>query len=233
VLDLDVLPALNRERLYQQVADHIEGLVDSGRLQPGDRLPPERELAETLHVGRGVIREAVKVLNTRGLVTVKPGLGTYVSEIDADYIAGHLGRYLRMSNQSLNDLNEIRQILEVEIATFAARRATPEDLEQMRRALAEMDEPDVTAESYVQADQAFHLALARAARNELFPLLLEVIADRLAALRLMNFRVPGAPQRGQSFHRQIVAAIENRDPAHARQSMRDHMKQVAEDLQSA
>jgi GntR family transcriptional regulator, transcriptional repressor for pyruvate dehydrogenase complex len=226
------VPALNRERLYEQVADYIERLVETGQLRSGDRLPPERDLAETLHVGRGVIREAVKVLHTRGLVTVKPGLGTYVAEVGSDYIAGHLGRYLRMSNQSLCDLTELRQILEVEIATLAAQRADAEDLEQMRAAVAQMDQPGVTVERYIDADQSFHLALAKSTGNELFPLLLEVVADRLATLRRMTFQVPGAPRRGQTYHRIILKAIESRDPQSARQAMRDHMKQVAEDLKN-
>lgn len=230
MLEMEEVPALSRERLYEQVADYIEGLVDSGKVRSGDRLPPERELAETLHVGRGVIREAVKLLHARGLVTVKPGLGTYIAEMGQNYIAGHLGRYLRMSNQSLNDLNELRQILEVEIAFYAAQRAQEEDLEQMRRAIMQMDEPGVSAERYIEADQSFHLALARSTRNELFPLLLEVVADRLAALRLLAFQVPGAPQRGQSAHYLLLHAIERQDAAAARQAMVDHMRQVAEDL---
>jgi GntR family transcriptional repressor for pyruvate dehydrogenase complex len=232
MLEPPTAPALNRERLYEQVADYIEGLVEAGELRLGDRLPPERELAETLRVGRGVIREAVKVLHTRGLVTVKPGLGTFVAEVSSDYVAGHLGRYLRMSNQSLHDLTELRQILEVEIATLAAQRADAKDLEQMRAAVAQMDEPGVTVERYIEADQNFHLALAKSARNELFPLLLEVVADRLAQLRRVTFKVPGAPRRGQAYHRIILKAIENRDPQSARQAMRDHMKQVAEDLKN-
>jgi GntR family transcriptional regulator, transcriptional repressor for pyruvate dehydrogenase complex len=230
---VDISPTFVRERLYEQVADYIEELVSDGQLRPGDKLPPERELAETLRVARGVVREAVKVLAARGLVTVKPGLGTFISEISTDAISGHLDRYFRLGNQSHSDLIELRQILEVEFAALAAERAQPEDLEAMRGAIEEMDRHIDRAQPYIDADQAFHLAIARAARNEMFPLLIEAVAGYLEASRLMIFQVSGAPQRGQAWHRKLYDAIERRDSAGARRAMREHMIQVATDVQAA
>lgn len=230
---VDISPTFVRERLYEQVADYIEDLVSSGQLRPGDKLPPERELAETLRVARGVVREAVKVLVERGLVTVKPGLGTYISEVSANAISDHLDRYFRLGNQSHSDLIELRQILEVEFAALAAQRAEAEDLAVLRAAVEEMQRNIDSAQLYIDADQEFHVAIARAARNEMFPLLLESVAGYLEASRLMIFKVPGAPQRGQDWHRELVAAIERRDAAGARHAMREHMTQVAADVQAA
>jgi GntR family transcriptional regulator, transcriptional repressor for pyruvate dehydrogenase complex len=230
---VDISPTFVRERLYEQVADYIEELVSNGELRPGDKLPPERELAETLRVARGVVREAVKVLAARGLVTVRPGRGTFISEVSADAISGHLDRFFRLGTQSHGDLIELRQILEVEFAALAAHRAQPEDLEDMRRAIQEMDRNIELAQPYIDADQAFHLAIARAARNEMFPLLIEAVAGYLEASRLMIFKVSGAPQRGQVWHRKLYDAIERRDAAVARHTMREHMIQVAIDVQAA
>ena len=230
---VDIAPTFVRERLYEQVADYIEELVNSGQLRPGDKLPPERELAETLRVARGVVREAVKVLAARGLVTVRPGLGTYISEVSADAISDQLHRYFRLGNQSHSDLIELRQILEVEFAALAAQRAEAEDLAEMRDAMEEMDRHIDQAQVYIDADQAFHLAIARAARNEMFPLLLDAVGGYLKASRMMIFRAPGAPQRGQEWHRRLITAIERHDAAAARQAMREHMTQVAEDVQTA
>jgi GntR family transcriptional repressor for pyruvate dehydrogenase complex len=230
---VDIAPSFVRERLYEQVADYIEKLVSDGQLRPGDRLPPERELAETLRVARGVVREAVKVLGARGLVTIRPGLGTFISEISTDAISDHLDRFFRLGNQSHGDLIELRQILEVEIAALAAQRAEPMDLAAMLQAIDEMDRSIDAAQPYTDADQAFHLAIARAARNEMFPILLEAVAGYLEASRLMVFRVPGAPRRGQAWHRRVYAAIASRDVVAARQAMREHMTQVAVDAQAA
>ncbi len=221
-----------RERLYEQIAQHVEELVSAGKLQRGDKLPPERELAERLGVARGVVREAVTLLAARGLVTVKPGRGTFIAEISSDSIVDHLDRYFRLGDQSHNDLNELRRILEVEIAFLAAQRANTENLAEMKQAIQAMDDNIAVPESYIDADMAFHLAIAQAAQNAMFPLLTEVLADLLRESRLMIFEVPGAPERGQSWHRKIYEAVEKQDAVAAREAMRQHMQQVTEDAEA-
>lgn len=222
-----------RERLYEQVAQHVEELVSAGKLQQGDKLPSERELAERLGVARGVVREAVKLLGARGLVTVEPGRGTFIAEISSDSIVDHLDRYFRLGHRSHNDLNELRRILEGEIAFLAAQRAKAEDLAEMKQAIQEMDNNIEAPESYIDADMVFHLALARAAQNAMFPLLTEVLADLLRESRLMIFEVSGAPERGQAWHRKIYEAVEEQDADAAREAMRQHMLQVTEDAEAS
>jgi GntR family transcriptional repressor for pyruvate dehydrogenase complex len=219
--------------LYEQIADHIEELVGAGKLRQGDRLPPERELAEKFGVARGVVREAVKLLGARGLVTIQPGRGTFIAKIGSDSISDHLGRFFRLGNKSHSDLNELRRILEVEIAFLAAQRANAEDLAEMCCAIQAMDDNITSAEKYIAADMDFHLALAKAAQNEMFPLLIEVLADLLRESRQMIFQVTGAPQRGQVWHRRIYAAVEKRDTQAAREAMQQHLQQVAEDAKAS
>ena len=222
-----------RERLYEQVADHVEELVSSGKLQQGDKLPPERELAERLGVARGVVREAVKLLGARGLVTVQPGRGTFIVEMSADSVSDHLGRFFRLGHQSHGDLNELRRILEVEIAFLAAQRAKAEDLTEMKRAIQEMDENIESPEGYIDADIDFHSALARAAQNVMFPMLTEVLTDLLRESRLLIMQVPGAPERGQAWHRKIYDAISSQDANAAWEAMRQHLQQVTEDAEAS
>lgn len=230
----EIYRKFTQERLYDRVAEHIEELISDGKLQVGDQLPPERELTKKLGVARGVIREAIKVLASRGLVTVEPGRGTFIAEIGADSISDHLGRFFRMGKQSHNDLNELRRVLEVEIATLAAQRATSEDLAEMQQAIAAMDRDIDSPESYIAADQTFHAALARGTQNSMFPLLIDVIADLLQESRRVIFsQVPGAPARGQFWHRRIHEAVKNHDEEAAREAMRAHMQQVSEDAQTS
>jgi GntR family transcriptional repressor for pyruvate dehydrogenase complex len=229
----DLYHRFSRERLYEQIADHIEELVCAGKLQQGDRLPPERELAEKLGVARGVVREAVKLLGARGLVTIQPGRGTFIAEISSDSISDHLGRFFRLGNKPHNDLNELRRILEVEIAFLAAQRAKAEDLAEMSCAIQAMDDNITSAEKYIAADMDFHLALAKAAENEMFPLLIEVLADLLRESRQMIFQVTGAPERGQVWHRRIYAAVEKHDTLGAREAMQQHLEQVADDAKAS
>ena len=225
----ELYPRFSRERLYEQVAGHVEELISDGRLQAGDQLPGERELTEKLGVARGVVREAMKVLAARGLIQVEPGRGTFVVELGAGSVSDHLGRYLRIGKPSHNDLIEFRRVLEVEIAYLAAQRIEAKDLAELEQAIVEMDRHISSPEEYVEADQDFHLVLARATHNSLFPLLIEVIADLMQESRRLIFRVSGAPQRGQEWHRQIYAALTRGDPQAAREAMRCHMDQVTED----
>jgi GntR family transcriptional repressor for pyruvate dehydrogenase complex len=223
----------SRERLYEQVADHVEELISDGRLQAGDQLPGERDLTEKLGVARGVVREAMKVLAARGLITVEPGRGTFVVELGAGSVSDHLGRYLRIGKPSHNDLNEFRRVLEVEIAYLAAQRIEAEDLAELQQAIEAMDRHITSPEEYIEADQDFHLILARATHNSLFPLLIDVISDLMQESRRLIFQVSGAPQRGQDCHRQIYEALIRHDPLAAREAMCSHMGQVAEDAQQA
>jgi GntR family transcriptional repressor for pyruvate dehydrogenase complex len=221
--------SFNRQRLYDQIASYVEDAISSGRLEPGEQLPPERELAERFGVARGVIREATKLLAERGLVVVLPGRGTYVAEVDPDILSGQISRLVRVGSASYHDLNEVRAILEVGIVDLAARRATPDDLAHMKRALDEMEVSLADPDRYIEADLVFHFALAGAAKNPLFSQLVSAMVDALRGSRQTIFRVPGAPGRGQSWHRLIYEAVKRGDSQAACEVMRKHMQQVMED----
>jgi len=216
------------ERLYEQIASKVEELVSSGMLHPGDKLPSERELAGKLGVGRGVVREAVKLLVERGLVNVLPGRGTFVTELGTDLLSDQLGRFFRVGCHSYRDLSEVRKILEVEIAHLAAQRATAEDLKEMRRAIKVMEGCIAPSDKYVEADLAFHLALARATQNKLFFLLIGVMVDLLWESKQVIFQVSEAPEEGQVWHRLIYQAVEKGDVPAAREAMRKYMQQITE-----
>jgi GntR family transcriptional repressor for pyruvate dehydrogenase complex len=207
----------------------VEDLVSAGKLQVGDRLPPERELAERLGVARGVVREALKVLAVKGLVTVEPGRGTFVADVDIDSVSEHMARLFRMGKMPHADLIEFRKILEIEMAELAARRATPDNLAEMKQAIDDMDHGIRSPEEYIAADLNFHLALAKAAQNGMFPLLIEVVVELLQQSRRLIFRVEGAPERGQQWHRSIYDAVEAGNSDQAREAMRQHLDQVASD----
>ena len=151
-----------RERLYEHIASHIEELIVAGKLTPGDQLPPERELARQMQVGRGAIRESVKLLAERGLVEVLPGRGTFVVEPDVLSLTAQLDRFLRIGLASFNALMEVRSVLEVATAGLAAQRATEEDLERLEAAVIQMDQNLQSPAEYVAAHLSFHRCLAEA-----------------------------------------------------------------------
>ena len=217
-------------RLYEQIVTQIETLILEGKLRPGDRLPSERELAEQFHVSRTAVREAVKALREKGLVDIQTGRGTYITERGNQAMRETLGWMVRTNDgDSQADLVQVREILEPEIAAIAARMATPADLDALQRAIETMDSALDNADLYIEADMAFHMALAQATRNQLIPSLLDPIVDLLREQRTRIFLVAGGAERGQFHHKRIFDAVKWKDPAAARAAMEAHLAQVRAD----
>jgi GntR family transcriptional repressor for pyruvate dehydrogenase complex len=152
--------------------------------------------------------------------------------LDTTVLLDQLSRFFKAGLSSYSDLNEARAVLEVEIADLAAHRAGASDLVEMKRCLEEMERNITVPERYVEADLAFHLALAKATQNDIFSLLITVLTDLLRESRLTIFQVAGAPERGQAWHRRIYEAVQEGDAPAARKAMRHHMQQVTEDARA-
>jgi GntR family transcriptional repressor for pyruvate dehydrogenase complex len=217
-------------RLYEQIVEQIEQTILKGALKPGDQLPAERELAQQFGVSRTAVREAVKALREKGLVEAYPGRGTFITNGTPPSIKQSLGRMMRADQQDgTAHLVEVREILEPEIAAFAAARADEEAIATMREAIGVMDSAKRDPEAFIEADLDFHLALAEAAANPLILSLIDSIVAVLRDQRMLIFKVEGGPERGQYHHKRILEAIEHRDSQGARDAMRAHLRQVRED----
>ena len=214
-------------RLYEQIVEQIESQLLNGQLHYGDRLPTERELGDRFGVSRTVVREAVKALSEKGLVDSHPGRGTFVTDGTSRSVRHSLGFMMRIgSNAGSSDLSEVREILEPEIAALAASRASAANIAAMRQAVATMDDALADTDAFIEADLAFHLALAEATQNTLVPTLLDPVVDVLREHRKRIFDVRGAPERGQRYHKEILEAVMRNDCAAARQAMQAHLRQV-------
>lgn len=233
-LTLDTLPVptIVRASLYEQVARSIEDWIVSQALKPGDRLPSERELCEQFGLSRTVIREAIKTLAERGLVSIQPGRGNFVSRLSVENLAEAVNRFLRFSDETHEDLLEVRELLEVKIAELAAIRARPEDYKRLEAAVKAMEEAQDDANLFLAGDLSFHSALARATHSGVFVALVNSIVDYLYDIRLVGFRV-NAYERGREEHRQIYRAVVNKDPAAAREAMLRHLQNVRGDIEAA
>ncbi len=222
--------AIQSERLYQKIVEQIELRVLSGELKVGDQLPSERELGEQFSVSRTAVREAVKALREKGLVDVSPGRGTFIINSTSQAARGSLGLMMKIGQlESSSHLVEVREIFEPGTTALAAVRASQEEIAVMQAAIARMDACLTDATGYIEADFAFHRALAEASHNSLMPVLIDFIVDLLREQRLHIFQVPGGPQRGQYHHKRIVEAILRRDSAAAQEAMRLHLQQVRQD----
>jgi GntR family transcriptional regulator, transcriptional repressor for pyruvate dehydrogenase complex len=217
-------------RLYEQIVQQVEESILKGQLKPGDQLPAERDLAQSFGVSRTAVREAVKTLCEKGLVEAYSGRGTFVTNRTSHAMRQSLDLMIRVSQQEgSTHLAGLRQILEPEIAAFAALSIDEQLLDTMREAVAVMDRSLHDPDAYIEADLDFHLAMAEAAGNPLILSLLDSIVGLLREQRSRIFAVDGGPERGQFHHKQILQAIERHDRDAAREAMRVHLEQVRED----
>ena len=223
-------------KVFEQIADQIEKRILNGELRSGDRLPTERDLAEQFHASRTAVREAMKILAQKGLVEMRSGRGTIVIDRAPKAMQNSIDLVMKLQVGELggsDNLVEVREILETEIAALAAARATEDEIAIMREAVRVIDESLSDADAYIAADNQFHQALAKATRNSLILILIDSIVNPLSEQRKHIFAVDGGPQRGQFHHRRILESIIRRNPENARAAMRAHLQQVREDVRAS
>lgn len=221
---------VSREDLYEKVVEQLQELMMAQQLQTGDRLPGERELCETFGVSRNVIREATKVLAQRGMLTIEPGKGTFVTVPALKNIADSIELFARARQVPFAHLVELRRGLEPEIAALAAKRAKPEQLQRLEQCIAEMELSLAQPDAYLVADQEFHSILAEITDNVLFVAISGAIVNLAQNARRIIFKVPGSPQRAQQYHRQLLKFVAEGNSEAARQAMLEHLHQVEEDI---
>jgi GntR family transcriptional regulator, transcriptional repressor for pyruvate dehydrogenase complex len=232
-LEAELYKTVQTFRLYEQIVEQIEKSILEERLKPGDQLPPERELAQQFGVSRTAVREAMKALREKGLIEAHSGKGTFVTGDTAHGLRQSLDLMLKIGQTgNLVHLEEVREILEPDLAAFAAVRVSEQHLATMREAIAVMDRSQTDPEAYIEADLDFHLSLAEAVDNPIILSLLDSIVGLLREQRMKIFQVEGGPARGQYHHNRILEAVERRDPDAAREAMRAHLRQVREDAQA-
>ncbi len=206
----------------------LEAMITDGELTPGSQLPTQKIIAEQEQVSRTVVREAVARLEAQGLVVARQGSGVYVAE-DARY------RAFQVTRDELSELSDVIRLLEMrlgveaEMAAFAAARRTTEDIADMRTALRRMAEVSDDPTAAAAADVRFHLAIARATRNDYFVRLIDFLGLRLVPPRNLYLR-DQPPEAHKAYvakvraeHEAILNAITRMDVALARQAAWDHM----------
>lgn len=221
-----------RRKTYELVAEQLVSLIGARSLQPGDQVPTERELTASFRVGRSSVREALRMLESQGVIRSLNG-GAFVVA-DAAYPLNSSLRLLLTLDEStrLHDVIELRSILECEAVALAAERHGPEHLERMDEAIEEMakglEEPE--GDAFIDADLRFHLAVAEATGNRVLLHSMHAVRDVIRRMLMTVFNLPGSAARAVEEHRSIRAAIADADPARAREEMRAHLARVEVDV---
>lgn len=211
----------------------LERLILLGELEPGERIPSERELAGHLGVSRVSIRQALHELENRGLIDRRPGRGTIVLKPGENSELAERGFGLAHAlHGQVGEIMELRAIIEPPIARIAAARATSRDIAQLEELVLAMEE-EVTKKRYAELDRAFHQAIAQYAHNPLLVLLNEQIATQIAPSRSTTYQTKARRKASREAHRRIYEAIAAGDGEAAEREAREHVRDISRQIARA
>lgn len=227
VLELpDLEPIKRRGRVSEQIAGSLKRLIATGQLKVGDRLPPERELAEHLEVSRNSIREALHTLELRGLIESRQGGGTFVREAGLDSIREPLTSLLITREGVIAEILDARRLMEPPMARRAAMNATAEQIAAMQRILGRQEQAVKNGESGTEEDTQFHHTLAEATGNSVIVKMVEAMVEVLYASRERTLQTEDRSHASLRGHHKVLEAIARRDPERAYSAMLEHLGDV-------
>jgi len=217
---------LSTSTLVDDVAEEIRQMILTGEIEPGEFLPTRKELAAEFGVGLSTVQEAIQALSAVGMLASRAGKGTWVREDALDVLIHPEAVRTRLGKLNARKVYEARGVIEIALTEMAAERATREDIDRIWRALERMKARVGDTEAFVDADLDFHLAVARASKNELLEqfyhlsrkLLVEVIQEMVS--------LPSVKEDSIPYQRAIVESIESKDPELARRAAEEHMDYV-------
>jgi GntR family transcriptional repressor for pyruvate dehydrogenase complex len=217
---------LAREGVALRLVHRLLGMVRTGNLKPGDRLPSERELAELFDVSRPTIREAIKALTMLGVLRTRHGGGIFVSPLEAADLLGPLTFFLSLRDVEVDHLYDARALIEGEIAARAACRASEADANELEALIAQQEGVVDNPVAYRDVDRRFHMRLAEISGNPFLARTAESLFTLGEEFRKIASETTAVISGSVRDHKRIVVALRARDAEAARSAMRDHMQHV-------
>ncbi|PKM77340.1 MAG: GntR family transcriptional regulator [Firmicutes bacterium HGW-Firmicutes-15] len=227
---------IKTKRIYEEIVEQLKGMISRGDLQPGNKLPAERDMAESLGVSRASVREALTALETMGILDIRPGEGTFVRRTSDSETFEPLALLLAFERNPEAQMMEVRRILETECAALAAVRATQEDLQKIEASLFVMKTANSISEA-VDADLRFHFAIAEATKNTVLLRIMNTVSDLMhntfRQARENLYANPSLGPRVISEHEAINKAIQERKPEEAWAKMLEHINNIESGINHA
>jgi GntR family transcriptional repressor for pyruvate dehydrogenase complex len=236
--DLNIYhPVGSQKSLAQQVTDEIQRLMLTGKLKEDEKLPPERELCELFGVSRTVVREAIRILQTKGLLEVRPGIGSIVRSPNSNQVIEGLSLLIQSKANgvdiSLSALLEARSCLEVEITKMAAERATSEDIQEIQRIIDDLETlVDLPAKFYERAVD-FHRSLALASHNPVLVIIFDAVQELVVGMRQALVPEPVDPREGLRHFQQVLEHLRAQDPEGAAEALQQHIEVIWQRFETA
>ena len=214
----------DRTRLHERITAQVRELISSGELKPGDRLPPERKLAELFHVSRNSVREAIRTLQDKQILISRPGSGTFVADLDKEDMLRAMSEAFERQQTNLEEILELRQILEPGVARLAAQRISNSSLASLEKLIDRQEAAlDADADEVTRMDLLFHQTLIDATGNTTLASVLDTIGEKIRDTRSETLQNEARARRSIEAHRKILTALKKRDGDLAAREMEDHL----------
>jgi GntR family transcriptional regulator, transcriptional repressor for pyruvate dehydrogenase complex len=235
VMSMNIVPIKSNDKIYMAVIKQVHALLQDGQLVPGDKLPPERELAQLFGVSRASVRQAISALEALGVIKSKQGGGTYVSEEAPDNGLISSFTYLLLKKQMKpSEIIETRIMVECYAASLCAARAEEETLQKLNNIYKKTQV--LASDNRSRIDKEFHITIAEGTGNN------GIVVVTKKVLEMMNYNMwplikgyslsqPGRPEKYQKQHFEIYSAIKKHDGQLAYQKMKDHLEEINKDFE--
>jgi GntR family transcriptional regulator, transcriptional repressor for pyruvate dehydrogenase complex len=217
---------LRRRVVSEEIVQEILSMIQDGRLNPGDKLPSERQLAVNLNVSRPSLREAMRALSAMNVVDIIHGDGVYVTTLEPERLFQHFEFVFSLDDSTFLQLFEARKIVEVGFAELAAANVQDTEIEQLENLVAQSEESVDDPDMFLQIDAELHEKIAEIAHNPILQRLMAGVSQLSRASRRRTAELPGVREETIGDHRAIVAAIAARDTEAARLAMLRHLERL-------
>ena len=217
--------SVKHTKVSDDIVHQVKTLISEGKLKPGDRLPPERDLVKEFGVSRPSLREALNTLAAMGFLEVK-GKRTFIKSVASESMQNPLSLLIKTDTQKIFDLIEVRKALEAWGAFLAAQRATGEDIKRLENILEEMRNAFEQGRSWEKQDADFHLGIAQATHNTIQIHIMSTIYDLLRESMVRVFKDRSKVKKLLDHHHRMFSAIKNHSPDKARERTLEHLNYV-------
>ena len=221
-------PGFTRTNVFDHTVKRLQKMIDDGKFNPGEKLPSERELVAQFSISRSVVREALRVLEAQGLVTIRQGKGVYVQKPGLQTVLQPVLRLLKDGSITLQNLMQARYLLEPEIVKIASKMITEDQLNRLEQEYRDMIRYLDYPEKYLEADKTFHSLLVACTGNPVLVIMMWPVITMFNGFIELLYQVPGTPQKVFTAHDTILKALRNHDPEAAEAAMRSHLQEVVE-----
>ncbi len=223
--------SVKRVRLFESVIEAIKKMIAEDGFKPGDKFYSENILTQKLHVSRSSVREAVRMLEVTGQVTVKHGKGIFITDKMEKEFEG-FSDWLKHNEQSIQDHFEVRLIIDPKAAAVAAEKADKNDISKMEEVCRDFstNSDQGSTAGLVKCDEEFHLLLSKSTKNKTLHFLMKTMTKSLPEGWISSLHIPGREKKTIEEHRKILQAIKDRDPVKAEKAMKEHLENAIGDI---